>query len=292
MKSALLIVNPASRRGLESADAAERALRRLGVTTRREETTQGGDAGRIAAAQADAHDAVFTVGGDGTAMEVVGALVDQLRPVGILPGGTGNQIARHLKTPLQVERAVRTLVTGREQRIDIARLEDGRRFALTAGFGLDAGMLRRTTRESKRRFGVAAYLWGGLGALTELPKHQVRATVDGVVYERVCGMAMIANVPSLLDGLISTGPGVRTDDGLLDLCLFTAGSIPQALDAVRRCVVRDFRPHPNLLFARGREITLETLPLSEAQADGELLGPVALRAVVEPMAARLLVRAR
>ncbi len=288
MKSALLIVNPASRRGLDGESTALAAFKSAGVEVDVVLTEASGHAARIASALADSYETVFTLGGDGTAMEVVGALVGRDRAVGILPGGTGNQIVRHLGTSLDIGRAARQLLRGVERRLDVGRLTDGRRFALTAGFGIDAAMMKGATPALKRQLGVGAYIWSSTLALLKNEKLQIRATVDGVVHERECGMAMIANVPSLLNGLIATGPGVRTDDGLLDLCLFSARTSLEAFDVVRRCTIKDFRPHRNLLFARGHEISIETAAASPAQVDGELLPPGKLMAVAEPNAARLL----
>ena len=288
MRTALLIVNPASRLGLAGEAEAMRAFRAASVPCEVVRTERPGHAAELAKAHGERFGAVFTLGGDGTAMEVVGALIDAAQPVGILPGGTGNQLARYLGTPLVIRRAVQALLAGVERRMDVGLFDSGRRFALTAGFGMDAAMMQGATPALKRRFGVHAYALSATLALLRNKSVAVRATVDGTVYERECGLAMIANVPSLLNGLIATGPGVRTDDGLLDLCLFSAKSSWQAFDVVRRCAMKDFRPRANMLFARGREITLEALSPSVAQADGELLGYVPLRATAEPLGARLL----
>jgi diacylglycerol kinase (ATP) len=286
------VANPVARRGRAGEEEALRAFDAAGVTVDMAHTTGAGDAARIAATRAAGHDAVFTLGGDGTAMEVVGTLAgpdgETGSPVGVLPGGTGNQIARHLRTPLRIGPAVHALLAGRETRMDLGRLSDGRHFALTAGFGMDVAMMRGASTAMKRRFGVAAYIYSGLRALIRNERVPVRATVDGVTYERRCGMAMIANVGSLLDGFIATGPEVRTDDGLLDLCLYFPETVPQAIAVTLRCIRKDFTPHPAMLFARGREVTLESLEGCFAQSDGEVLGPVKLTATVAPAAARLL----
>ena len=288
MRTALLIVNPASRLGLSGEAEALRAFRAASVPCEVIRTEHPGHAGVLAKAHAERFGAVFTLGGDGTAMEVVGALINSEQPVGILPGGTGNQLARYLGTPLVIRRAVQALLAGVERRMDVGLLDTGRRFALTAGFGMDAAMMQGATPALKRRFGVNAYFLSSTLALLRNKSVAVRATVDGTVYERECGLAMIANVPSLLNGRISTGPDVRADDGLLDLCLFSAKSSWEAFDVVRRCAMKDFRPRANMLFARGREVTLEALTSSVAQVDGELVGNGPLCATAEPLGARLL----
>jgi diacylglycerol kinase (ATP) len=254
-------------------------------------TERAGDAARLTRNRALAHDVVFTLGGDGTAMEAVGALIGTDKPVGVLAGGTANQLVRYLRTPLAINRAVPALLRGAEERLDLGCLAAGRRFALIAGYGMDAAMMAGASARSKRRFGVGAYLWSGARALLRNDRLQVRAMVDGVAYERECGLAMIVNIGSLFGGRVSVGPGVRADDGLLDLCLFSARTALEGFEVVRRCFAHNFRPHRNMVFARGRAIQLESVPPSVAEADGELLGAVTLNAVVEPRAA-LFLRAR
>ena len=233
-------------------------------------------------------DAVFTLGGDGTAMEAVGALSGSDLPVGILPGGTGNQIARYLNTPLDIGRAVRALLAGRVTQMDLGRMEDGRRMALSAGFGMDVSMIEGASVRAKRIFGVGAYTWAGARALLANASIDVRATVDGRVFERTCAVAMIVNIGSFFAGRLKAGPGMTPDDGLLDLCVYSARSPLEGADVLRRCFAGDFRPHRNMLFVRGESVRLETLAPAIGEVDGELLAPGVLHAQVEPLAARLL----
>ncbi|HEX7123122.1 MAG TPA: acylglycerol kinase family protein, partial [Gemmatimonadaceae bacterium] len=96
----LLIVNPASRRGMRGRDRVRQAFEDSGVRCDETVTSHPGHAAELAV-QGDA-DAVFVLGGDGTVMEVVGALADTGKPVGVLPGGTGNLVARMLGVPLDL----------------------------------------------------------------------------------------------------------------------------------------------------------------------------------------------
>ena len=122
---------------------------------------------------------MFTLGGDGTAIEVIGALAHVGPPVGILPGGTGNVVARTLGTPANIGRAVRALLDGDEARIDLGVLGTGERFAIGMGVGLDATMIANAPGPLKRRIGFAAYVIGALKAFVKLEKFTVRLTVDG-----------------------------------------------------------------------------------------------------------------
>ncbi len=287
MSSPLLIVNPAARGGRSAEKVAVEALYLAGVEPRVRRTTAAGHAARIAAAEADGGH-TFVLGGDGTVMEVVGALVGREGSVGILPGGTGNQLARHLGIPLDLRRAVPALLRAGTVAMDLGRLGDGRYFSLTAGFGLDAAMIAGASPLAKRRFGVAAYVWSAARALPAMQSFRIRATVDGETLELDAALAMIANVGSVMDGRFGLGPDISPADAALDLCVLSARSLGDGVGLAWRMARRDFRADPRMLFRRGRNIRLEALDAVAAQADGELLPSPTLDASVVPGAARFL----
>jgi YegS/Rv2252/BmrU family lipid kinase len=286
----LLIVNPASRRGARVRGRALEAFRAAGAECDVAVTERPGHAALIAAERARDYEAVFTLGGDGTVMEVVGALANSGLPVGVLAGGTGNLIARTLGIPLDPKRAVPLLLTGDVARIDLGSI-GGHRFAFAAGIGIDASMVEETPAALKRRLGVAAYFITATRAALRHDGFRVRATVDGEVHEREATAVMLANFGAVFNDLITLGPGIRQDDGVLDLCIFSPGSLRDSLRIVWRLVRKDFRSDERMLYARGRRIRIETTPTRSVQADGDLVGTTPIEAVVEPLAARLLVPA-
>lgn len=290
MRAPLLIVNPAARGGRSAEAAALQACAALGIAPRLHRTTAPGDAARIAAEDAarGTGEAVLVLGGDGTVMEVVGALVGRETAVGILPGGTGNQLARHLGIPLDVARALRALSAAPTATMDLGRLGDGRFFSLTAGFGLDAAMIAGAAPSAKRRFGVGAYVWSAARALPTMRAFRVRATVDGESFEVEAALAMVANVGAVMDGRFGLGPGISPADGALDLCLFAPRGAVDGAGLAWRMARRDFRPDARMTFRRGSAIRLEALDAVPAQADGELLDTPILDASVVPAAARFL----
>lgn len=292
MKRVLLVANPASRRGAGMRKAALRAFEEAGVRCDAVLTAHPGHGAELSAELSPKYDAVFTLGGDGTAMEVVGALANTGRPVGILPGGTGNLIARALGTPRLVRRAVRALLEGEVRVVDLGMLDDGRRFAFAAGVGIDAQMIEGASPWLKKRFGVAAYVLAAAKAIFRRRDMRVRAIVDGEVIERTAASVMLTNFGAVLDDRLSLGPGIRQDDGQLDLCIFSPESVGDALRIVWRLARKDFRNDPCMLYRRGTVFRVETDPPCTAQADGEILGPTPFEARVEPHAATLLVAKR
>src|SRR6266513_2375135 len=203
IKRVLLIVNPASRRGDRIRRKTLKAFEDAGVDCDLMPTQAPGPAGSLAKEHAHKYDAVFTLGGDGTVMEVLGALAHHGPPVGVLAGGTANVVARTLRIPLNPARAVPMLLNGDRATLDLGRLGDGRRFAIGVGVGLDATMISEAPARLKKRFGFMAYVVGGFKAVFHNRKFELRLTVDGVVYDRRASALLVANFGAVLNNLIA-----------------------------------------------------------------------------------------
>jgi YegS/Rv2252/BmrU family lipid kinase len=274
---------------------ARRAFADAGATLDVVRTERALHAGEIAAARGRDYDAVFTLGGDGTAMEVAGALASSHIPVGVLAGGTGNLLARALGIPRNVKKAVPLLLEGSIRQLDLG-IVHGRHFAVAAGVGIDAAMVAETPRWMKRRLGVLAYTLiaakAALRAVLRKQFFQARVTVDGEIIERRAAAVLFANFGAVLDDRISFGPEIVVDDGLLDCCIFSPDGLVDALRIMWRVTRRDFRPDRAMLYKKGRTFRIETEPVLSVQADGELLGSTPAIVTVEPLAAHLLVPRR
>src|SRR3954447_2586793 len=138
-RAVTLIVNPTAGggRAAERLPAVEAALRANGIAFHREETSSlrhAEDLGREATA---AGEAVFTLGGDGLAGAVAGGLAGTDTPLGILPGGRGNDFARVIQIPSDPADAVAAVATASERKLDLAEV-DGRPFIGIASCGFDS----------------------------------------------------------------------------------------------------------------------------------------------------------
>ena len=266
-----------------------------GATCEVVRTERSGHAAEIARARAGEFDQVLTLGGDGTAMEVAGALAFGTTPIGVLAGGTGNLLARALGIPMKVERAVPALLGGQRRRIDLGVVM-GHRFAVAAGVGIDAAMVQETPAWLKRRLGVLSYTLiatkAALRAVLRQQFFQARIEVNGEVIERRAAAVLFANFGAILEDRISFGPEIAVDDGILDCCVFSPRNLRDALRIMWRVTRRDFRPDPSILYRKGTHFRLETEPVLILQADGELLGPTPAEVTVEPLAVQLLVPRR
>jgi len=296
IERAVVIANPASRRGERLAERARKELTGRSVFCDLVFTERPGHAAELALKNAPHYDVVFALGGDGTVMEVAGALAGTTTPVGVLAGGTGNLLARALGIPLSIRKAIPALIKGVQQVIDLGRFDSGRRFAMAAGVGIDASMVAETPKWMKRRLGVAGYaLMGSLAALRTVARHDffhARIVIDGIAHERDTAAVMVANFGAVLGNRITLGPEIRTNDGFLDVCVFSPRTVGDALRITRRLLTADFSEDPCLLYVQGRNVRVETTPPLQWQADGELMGKTPFSVVVEPLAVRLLVPPR
>ncbi len=130
---------------------------------------------------------VVAAGGDGTVSAVADGLVGSDVPLGIIPLGTANVLAREVGIPLGLEESC-ALLSGPHAilRIDAMRAAE-RHFFTQIGIGIDALMIRDTKREAKRRFGRVAYLWTGFVRLIGFQPRLFRLKVDGHKHRRRLG---------------------------------------------------------------------------------------------------------
>lgn len=289
----LLIVNPYASRAHRARAAAEWAFGAAGLEFDVKITGQVGDSGRLARAHGLSGDYrhVFVCGGDGTVVEAIAALADapSAPPIGVLAGGTGNLLARALRIPLDPVSAIPTLLRGREATLDLGRLENGTHFAIGLGVGLDEAMIAGATSALKKRYGVFAYVYSALKAGIKLEKFDARVTVDGKVINCRSSAILVANLGTVVGGLISFGKDIAHDDGLLHVCIYSPSNFVDAVRIFTRMLRGTAHLDPQVTVVGGREFLLETAPARGVQADGELLGPTPIRISVRPNAGRILI---
>lgn len=287
-----LIINPVARRAAGAERAVLRAFHAAGVTLTVEYTRSAGDGVRVARELAAAHDRLFVLGGDGTVMEAVTGLADagSTAPLGILPGGTGNQLARALSIPLRPSRAVGVLLAGEERHVDLAVLNGHRRVGIGAGVGLDAAMIAGAHGRLKQLLGVSSYVVSATRAALRPRRFDVRAEVDGRVVEREGVVAMVLNLGRIFNGLLEVAPGASLTDGFLDLVIVDARTLRDALTfSLVEMLLQRRRPDPRWTFARGRAVCIEAHDAAvPCQVDGDLVDDRRLSLVVAPRAGRLL----
>ena len=288
MKAAV-IVNPTKHENLpafRSAVGAAMARHGWAEPLWLETTPEDTGRGQAEAALAGQVNLVLASGGDGTVTACAEGLAGRGVPLGVLPAGTGNLLARNLGLPLSLDEALAVSLGGTDRRLDVGTA-NGRIFVAMAGLGFDAELLDSTGEPLKRRLGWAAYALSGLRHLGARP---VRATVradGGPVLRRRASSVLIGNVGALQGG-VTLLPGAEPDDGVLDLLVLTARGLAGWAALVTDLLLRRRRTrHVARIAFRDLHVVLDRPQLWEL--DGEVVGRTRqLRVTVRPGA--LLVR--
>ena len=194
------------------------ALRASGVAVDLIATTGPGDAERLARTAEAGQTALIAAGGDGTINEVINGLMARPAPLplGILPFGTANVLARELALPLDVMAAARVLVDGGCGAIRLGQA-NGRFFTMMVGAGFDAHVVARLNPRLKRAIGRYAYAVEGLRELVVGRNARYRVTIDGATVET--SSVIVAN-GHFYGGEFVLAPQARLSDPYLHVCLF------------------------------------------------------------------------
>jgi YegS/Rv2252/BmrU family lipid kinase len=235
-------------------------------------------------------DTFVAAGGDGTVSGLVDALVHTGLPLGIVPVGTVNALARELGIPLDLDQAVRLLVGEHAfVRIDVGQVNDCY-FALNASIGVSVSTMQATKAQAKRRLGVLAYLLAGIRVLMGTQPHRFEIEVDGLVERYRASEVVVANGGAIGDPVLRWGPDVRLDDEQLDLCIIRARSAIDCLVLAWKMLWKSQRQDPRLRCFRIRQsarIDVQgTMPI---QADGDIAGETPMRISVLPHAVQVIV---
>jgi diacylglycerol kinase (ATP) len=236
-------------------------------------------------------DLVCPLGGDGTVRTVAEVVVRSGVPLGLLPGGTGNLLARTLRLPIDdLGAALRVALTGTPHPVDVGRVafdvsgEDERPlervFLVMAGLGFDAAMMEGAPERLKARVGWLAYALSGMRNLRG-PDVRVRITVDGHPSFRRRVRTVLAGNSGTLTGGIVLIPQATVDDGWLDaVAMSPKGLLGWAVVAAR---VLTKGGHARVEHFRCRELEVLTDRPQQAQLDGDTVGTVrAMRVRVDP----------
>jgi YegS/Rv2252/BmrU family lipid kinase len=210
-----LLVNPSAgggrtRKRLETALAA---LADGGIEPRRVMTENIEHGRREARAAAERGDRVIVMSGDGLIGQVGGALAHTDTVMGIIPGGRGNDLARVLGIPADVEEAAGIVAGGETRAIDVGEA-NGERFLCIASCGFDSDA-NRIANESRIR-GPLVYAYAALKALAAWKPATFSLELDGQTIERTGYTVAAANSKAYGGGMIAA-PQAELDDGLLDV---------------------------------------------------------------------------
>jgi YegS/Rv2252/BmrU family lipid kinase len=288
----LVVTNEAAGGTAEEQVDAALAVLRSATDVRREVCRQPDDLGRVLDGLGER--TLVVVGGDGSVHTAVATLLARGelsagRPIGLIPLGTGNDLARTLGIPLDPAAAARALLADRSRPLDLVVDDAGGVVVNAVHLGVGAEAAQKASA-LKDRLGRAAYAVGSVAAGAGATGWHLKVVVDGVMvnFEGEALMVAVANGRSIGGGA-PLAPDASPDDGLVDVVVATStGPLARLGFAV---ALRDGEhvERDDVLVVRGRSVTVtgDPFPLN---ADGELDGPVSARTwTVRPAAWSLLV---
>jgi diacylglycerol kinase (ATP) len=286
---ATAILNPTT--GRRGADEVESLLhevlsQHMRLTIVR--TRRAGDAISLGRAAARQSDLVIAVGGDGTVSEVANGMLGSNARLAIIPTGSTNVIARSFNIPNEPRRAARALLGELESKtIDVIRLEN--RFALhMVGCGFDAQMIGDAVPTLKRAAAWMAYVPAAIKHVTGSP-WTFTITIDGRTISTVAKMVLVANGAFVLDPRFEVGRGIRSDDGLLDVIVFTPPNLAATTEIASRLATGRIDRSQYVRQFKGKHIRIESDPIAPVECDGDVVGMTPVEMDILPAALTLLI---
>lgn len=283
-RRALFVVNPAlPRTGTDFGKRLLELASELGWEAMVLETRAGLNVEAIGAALArrDFH-LVLAAGGDGTVAEVMAAAHQRGLPMGIVPLGTANIVARELKLPAGWRAATRRALERfpHTRAVDLARVNDGYS-ALAAGIGFDATVMRYTPARLKYWLGRAAYFLAGAWWLPRAPMFECTIRVDGEEVQMTAVVVLVVNAGMLGAAPFRFGPGIAIDDGWLDVCVYRPRNGRERA-GVLWSLVRQRPDGISMLQRKARSVEVKAPDVQWHEVDGEVYRGNVLRAEIIP----------
>lgn len=179
-KKALLLINRYSRKGEKSLPQAVEYFYDHDMELIIKPVKHPQELGQVVREYHNQLDFVIVGGGDGTLNAVVDSLVETNLPLGILPLGTANDLARTLNLPLTMKEACDVIVQGNLKSIDLGWV-NGKYFFNVASIGLSVNITEKLSRGMKRRWGIFAYGITALQVISSSRPFRATIEVDGQV---------------------------------------------------------------------------------------------------------------
>jgi YegS/Rv2252/BmrU family lipid kinase len=221
-------------------------------------------------------DLVLAIGGDGTIRAVCEELAGTGVPVGIVPAGTGNLLARNLDIPLYLRSAVDVALNGQDRAIDMVevsgdKMEDST-FLVMAGMGFDAAIMEGVNEGIKAKVGWLAYVWSALKSLM-FPAIRVDVSVDGGEFTRHRARTIVVGNVGFLQAGMPLIPDAAIDDGQLDVVLLYPRRFLSWLPLAIRVMTKNKRTDELITRMSGREVVVRAGVDAPRQLDGDLIAP-------------------
>jgi diacylglycerol kinase (ATP) len=229
---------------------------------------------------------VIAAGGDGTLVGVANGLVHSPVPLGILPLGTGNNLARALLIPLMLDEAVELLISDYAI-MEVDALKVGERYFFSnVSVGVSPQIMSDTQSEHKKLLGRLAYVLAVVKRWSLFQRHKYILTLDGQPRSIRAAEVMISNNTLLEKPPFLFGPPETLNDGQLEIYLVTARTLGEYVRLVWSLFRRPGEPAAKLShLAATHSVRIEAHRRSRlVQADGEVIGHTPVEVQLVPKA--------
>jgi diacylglycerol kinase (ATP) len=213
-------------------------------------------------------DSVIIGGGDGTLSAALPGLLETGLPLGIIPLGTANDLARALALPSDLNDAIQIIANGHRRRIDIGEV-NGKRFFNVASIGFGVDLTRALTRDAKRRWGPFGYIAAGLRVLHSVRPFHVKITIGDI--ERRSKTLHLAVGNGRYGGGMTLSEGAAIDDDRLDVYSLEAAGVIAALKLLPSLRTGNQGRWSEVETLAGQEVLIETTRPRSVNADGEIV---------------------
>lgn len=267
-RRALLLINPNSRRGAEAADAMPELLQAGGLDVRSETFSSPDEAAEGIRELKNEVDCIVVAGGDGTLNAVAAAVIETGRPMGIVPLGTANDLARTLGIPADLQGAADVIARGHTRRIDVGMAND-QPFYNVASIGLSVELADQLGAETKKRWGRFGYAIAAIKVLTNARPFRAWIRSNGEE-KRVRTLQIAVGNGRHYGGGMTVAADATADDGWLDLYSLEVDHwwrLLRLLPSLRRGTQGEW---DDVRAFRMTEVTIRTSRPRPVNTDGEL----------------------
>lgn len=290
-----IVQNPMSGIGIRSAamvrDVVEKRFSQEKVDFELYQTTGKEDFPTlIADALKRGFDSFVAVGGDWTIAGIANGLAGTTYPLGIIPTGSGNGLARDLMIPFSLKKALDLILRKQAiHKIDLIEAK-GKYHILNISAGFTAKVIQETRHADKRKLGIAAYFVSGLRELSSMEPLQLSIDVDGKRQDFNTAEVLLVNCTIFKDPIIDWYEEIKSDDGELDLFVFPAADSKNLLNTTWNFLRSHPKHDPRFYWTRVRHsVKIESLEPVSVQSDGDFIGTTPLLARTVPQALNVIV---
>lgn len=265
---ALLIVNRYSRSGQSDLDAVNERLKQAGLAVEMVFSENPRSITELIQTHQHNCDRIIIGGGDGTLSAAAEALLASNLPLGILPLGTANDLARTLSIPLDPVEACGVIAEGKLHRIDLGCV-NSHYFFNVAHIGFGVTLARELSAETKKQWGVFGYARTAFAALKKRSSFRAEIWDNGWIYKTRCFQIAVGNGRHFGGGL-TVAHNARIDDHTLEVWSLEPLDLWELIALVPAILRGRHLEHRRVWHNRTQSLEIRTRKRMPVSADGEL----------------------